>query len=60
MPRFMIDCREAPSENNCTIAISGDDLPDLIDCIVAHAVTKHEHTDTPEFRSGLMTMLKPA
>jgi hypothetical protein len=56
----MIDCREAPSENNCTIAISGDDLPDLIDCIVAHAVTKHEHTDTPEFRSGLMTMLKPA
>lgn len=60
MARMMIDCRDVPSENNCTLAIAGDDVDDLLDAAVLHATSKHGHTDAPELREGIRSGLKPA
>jgi hypothetical protein len=57
--RKYIDCREYPSDNKCTLAISGDEK-DVLEAAVSHAVSKHGHQDTPEFRSQLKSMLKDA
>jgi predicted small metal-binding protein len=52
MRRF-IDCREVPSEMNCTVAISADSEDELLEAAVQHAVTVHRHEDTPELREML-------
>ncbi|MDB5447728.1 MAG: hypothetical protein JWQ97_3045 [Phenylobacterium sp.] len=49
--RKYIDCREVPSESSCTIAISADDEPELLEAAVQHAVAVHKHSDTPELRA---------
>ena len=49
--RKYIDCREVPSENNCSIAISADDDAELVEAAVQHAVAVHRHQDTPELRA---------
>ncbi|MDB5467998.1 MAG: hypothetical protein JWQ46_2760 [Phenylobacterium sp.] len=49
--RKYIDCREVPSERNCTVAISADSESELLEAAVQHAVTVHQHQDTPELRS---------
>ena len=49
--RKYIDCREVPSESNCTIAISADSEPELLEAAVQHAVAVHHHQDTPELRA---------
>jgi predicted small metal-binding protein len=49
--RKFIDCREVPSEINCTIAISADSESELLEAAVQHAVAVHQHQDTPELRS---------
>ena len=57
MTRKAIDCRTAPNDVGCTLAISGE--PDEVAAAAAqHAVTVHGHADTPELReqlSGLLT-----
>ncbi|WP_117192247.1 DUF1059 domain-containing protein [Rhizobium terrae] len=53
MGRKFIDCREFPSEMNCTIAISADNTDELVNAAVQHAMTVHGHQDTPEFRSEI-------
>ena len=58
MARLYIDCREYPSQNNCTIAISGDTKEELIDAAVQHAVAMHGHKDTPEFREQIGNSIK--
>jgi predicted small metal-binding protein len=58
MARWHIDCRDYPSEMNCTVAISADSEKELLDAAVQHAVTVHKHEDTPEFRAQLKTILK--
>jgi predicted small metal-binding protein len=50
MGRKFIDCREMPSEMNCTVAISADSEAELMEAAVQHAVTVHGHEDTAEFR----------
>lgn len=49
--RKYIDCREVPSESNCTIAISADSESELLDAAVQHAIVVHHHADTPELRA---------
>ncbi|RAK61386.1 hypothetical protein DJ021_17040 [Phenylobacterium hankyongense] len=49
--RKYIDCREVPSERNCTVAISADSESELLEAAVQHAVAVHQHQDTPELRS---------
>lgn len=58
MPRKFIDCREFPSESNCTIAIAADTEKELLDVAVQHAVAVHGHEDTPELRAQIRALLK--
>jgi predicted small metal-binding protein len=50
MPRKFIDCREFPSEMNCTIAISADTEKETLEAAVQHAVAVHKHQDSAELR----------
>ena len=58
MARLYIDCREYPSEMNCTVAISADSKKELIDAAVQHAVAVHRHQDTPQFREQIEKLIK--
>jgi predicted small metal-binding protein len=58
MARRYIDCRDYPSEKNCTVAISADSEDELLDAAVRHAVEVHGHADTPQFRNDLRHLIK--
>ncbi|WP_456705649.1 MULTISPECIES: DUF1059 domain-containing protein [Bradyrhizobium] len=58
MGRMFVDCREYPSEMNCTIAISADTQKELLEAAVQHAVAVHGHQDSPELRRELAKMMK--
>ena len=45
MARKHIDCREFPSEMNCTIAICADSEKELLDAAVQHAVAVHKRSE---------------
>ena len=38
MARKYIDCREVPSEMNCTVAIAADSEDELVEAAVQHAM----------------------
>jgi hypothetical protein len=59
MARMMIDCRDMPSESNCTLAIAGDDVEDLLDAAVMHATSKHGHDNNSQLREEIRAGLKP-
>ena len=59
MARMFVDCREYPSEKNCTVAISADSKEELVDAAAQHAVAVHGHHDSPELRQELAKMIKP-
>ena len=56
--RKSIDCREYPSDINCTVALSADSAEELLDIAASHAVAAHGHKDTPELRAVLRGMFK--
>jgi predicted small metal-binding protein len=58
MGRKFIDCREFPSDNACSVAISADSDQELLEAAVQHAVSVHKHEDTPEFRQQLKSLFK--
>lgn len=58
MGRKYVDCREVPSEMNCTIAISADSESELLEAAVQHAVAVHKHKDTPEIRRLIREAMK--
>jgi predicted small metal-binding protein len=58
MARKYIDCREFPSESNCTVALAADSEQELLEAAVQHAVAVHKHEDTPEFRQQLKQLFK--
>lgn len=53
MSRKYIDCREYPSQINCTVSIFADGDVELLEAAVQHAVSVHKHEDTPELREQL-------
>lgn len=53
MARKYIDCREFPSDSNCSVAISADTDQELLDAAVQHAVAVHKHQDSPELRQQI-------
>jgi predicted small metal-binding protein len=57
MARKYIDCREFPSETNCSITIAADREDELIEAAAQHAVAVHKHEDTPELRAQLKTLM---
>ena len=58
MTRKFIDCREFPSETNCSVAISADSEDELLQIAVEHAVSVHQHGDSPELRRQLRQMFR--
>jgi predicted small metal-binding protein len=58
MGRMFVDCRDYPSEMNCTVAISADTQKELLEAAVQHAVAVHGHQDSPQLRDELAKMIK--
>ena len=57
--RKSIDCRDYPSEKNCSLKISGTE-DEVLDAAVQHAISAHGHEKTPELRDQIKSMLKDA
>jgi predicted small metal-binding protein len=58
MTRKYIDCREYPSEMNCSVALSADSDKELLEAAVQHAVAVHGHQDSPDLREKLSQVMK--
>ena len=58
MTRKYIDCREYPSEVNCTVALCADTEAELLEAAVQHAVRVHKHEDSADFRDQLKGLFK--
>jgi predicted small metal-binding protein len=43
---------------NCSVAISADSKDELLEAAVQHAVSVHEHVDSPELREQLKKGIK--
>jgi predicted small metal-binding protein len=59
MARKMIDCRQIPSDINCTLTIAGEE-DEVLDAAAAHAADKHGHENTPKLRESLRGALVDA
>ena len=57
MARKVADCRDMPSVVGCTLTISGEE-EEVVAAAVLHAVAVHGHTDGPELREQIRSMLK--
>ncbi|GHH88250.1 hypothetical protein GCM10018793_67270 [Streptomyces sulfonofaciens] len=55
--RKVVDCRDMPSEMNCTLAISGEE-EEVVRAAAEHAASVHGHADTPELREQIRSGLK--
>ncbi len=55
--RKSIDCRDYPSEKNCSLKISGAE-EEVLDAAVQHAASVHGHQNTPELRDQIRSMLR--
>ncbi len=58
-PRKAIDCRSHPSERGCTLRIEGTE-EEVLAAATDHAVTAHGHTNSPELREQIRTLLQDA
>lgn len=57
MTRYFVDCRETPSEANCTVSIAADDPDELEEAAVQHMASVHEHEDNPELRDDIRSTM---
>jgi hypothetical protein len=55
--RKFIDCREFPSEKNCSLAIYGTE-EEVVRVARAHAVADHGHKDGPDLEAAIRSGLK--
>ena len=55
--RKVVDCRLYPSEVGCTLRIEGTE-EEVLEAATLHAVTTHGHTNSPELREQLRTLLR--
>ena len=56
--RVSIDCRNYPSEKNCSLYLAG--TPDEVIAVArTHAVEAHGHEDTAELVEMLRSSMKP-
>lgn len=58
MTRRYIDCRNFPSEMNCSVAISADSEKELMEAAVQHAMAVHGHKDSPELRDQVKKSIR--
>ena len=54
--RKVADCRKFPSENNCSLTISGTE-EEVLKAATEHAISSHGHKDSPELRAQILTLL---
>jgi predicted small metal-binding protein len=59
MGRVMADCRRFPSDSNCSLTIIGEE-EEVVRAAAEHAISVHEHEDTPQLREDVKGMLEPA
>ncbi|MDX3682637.1 DUF1059 domain-containing protein [Streptomyces sp. AK04-4c] len=57
MTRKIADCRRYPNVMNCTLTISGEE-DEVVRAAAEHAVSVHEHTDSPELREQIRASLE--
>jgi predicted small metal-binding protein len=57
--RKVVDCRLHPSEKNCTLSIEGTEA-EVLEAATQHAITAHGHTNSPELREQIKTIMKDA
>ncbi|NOK08919.1 DUF1059 domain-containing protein [Corallococcus exercitus] len=57
MSRKTMDCREAPSESNCSLTITGEE-DEVLRAAVEHAISVHGEKDSPELREMIRGSLK--
>jgi predicted small metal-binding protein len=55
--RKVADCRDYPSEINCSLMISGTE-EEVVEAAAQHAVSAHGHADNPELREEIRGTLK--
>jgi predicted small metal-binding protein len=55
--RKVADCRDFPSDNGCTLTISGEE-DEVVLAATDHAISVHGHEDTEEVRTWLRQNLK--
>jgi hypothetical protein len=55
--RKFIDCREYPSEKNCSVKISGTE-DEVLELAMLHATSYHGHEQSPELRDEIRKLLK--
>jgi predicted small metal-binding protein len=58
MSRMIADCRDYPSDINCSLTIAGEE-DEVVTAAAHHAVSAHGHEDNAELRSWLRENLKP-
>ncbi len=58
MERYFIDCRDYPSDVNCSVALSADTKDELLEAVVQHGTTVHHYEDTLEFRENIVKEFK--
>jgi hypothetical protein len=57
MGRKVADCRDFPSEIDCTLTIAGEE-DEVVEAAAQHAMAKHGHEDNAELRAWLRDNLK--
>jgi len=57
MGRKVADCRRFPSENNCTLTITGSE-EEVVKAASEHAISSHGRADTPELREEIRAFLE--
>lgn len=57
MARKSMDCRTIPSDNNCSVVISGEE-DEVLELATSHAVASHGHSDGPELRAEIRAALR--
>lgn len=57
MTRKVADCRDYPSESNCTLTISGEE-EEVVTAATQHAITVHGHERTADLPDQIRGMLR--
>lgn len=57
--RKVVDCRLYPSDKGCTLSIEGTE-EEVLQAATDHAVAAHGHTNSPELREQLRSIMKDA
>ncbi len=58
MKRYYIDCRDYPSDVNCSVALSADTKEELLEAVVQHGTKVHGYENTTTFREKIVKEFK--